>query len=90
MISYILIVLHPKYKLQYFKNAKWETRWIDTAEELFRNQFNNEYSKEEYADPLEDEEESAEVTVHFDLHLFFMLWLIEREFIGSYFDGEHV
>ena len=40
-------VLHPKYKLDYFKGAKWEQEWIDTAEELVHTQFNRSYSKPE-------------------------------------------
>ncbi|KAF8993714.1 hypothetical protein BDQ17DRAFT_1252599, partial [Cyathus striatus] len=30
----IAMILHPKYKLQYFKNAKWEDSWIDAKEVL--------------------------------------------------------
>ncbi|KAF8144687.1 hypothetical protein K438DRAFT_1453928, partial [Mycena galopus ATCC 62051] len=27
----IAMVLHPNYKLEYFRARKWETAWIDTA-----------------------------------------------------------
>jgi hypothetical protein len=32
-------VLHPQYKLRYFKTAKWEEDWIDTAETIFHTQY---------------------------------------------------
>jgi hypothetical protein len=32
-------VLHPQYKLQYFKTAKWEEDWIDTAKAIFHTQY---------------------------------------------------
>ena len=28
--SYLLLVLHPRHKLQYFKNAGWQDEWIET------------------------------------------------------------
>ncbi|KAF8986550.1 ribonuclease H-like domain-containing protein [Cyathus striatus] len=33
-IYQIAMILHPKYKLQYFKNAEWEDSWIETAKEV--------------------------------------------------------
>ena len=33
------IVLHPRHKLAYFKNARWEDDWVTTAEKLVRDQF---------------------------------------------------
>jgi hypothetical protein len=33
------IVLHPRHKLTYFKNARWEDDWVTTAEKLVRDQF---------------------------------------------------
>ncbi|KAA1479017.1 hypothetical protein DENSPDRAFT_751545, partial [Dentipellis sp. KUC8613] len=27
----IAMILHPRHKLEYFKHAKWEADWIDTA-----------------------------------------------------------
>ena len=32
--SYLLLVLHPRHKLQYFKNAGWQDEWIERAEEI--------------------------------------------------------
>jgi hypothetical protein len=33
------VVLHPRHKLQYFKNIGWEDDWIQTAEDLVRDEF---------------------------------------------------
>lgn len=40
----IPIVLHPRHKLTYFKLAKWENDWIDTAEKLLRDEFEWSYA----------------------------------------------
>ena len=37
-------VLHPQYKLQYFRNAGWETEWITTAEHLVREIYDQSYA----------------------------------------------
>src|SRR6267154_761119 len=36
-------VLHPCHKLTYFKHAKWEDDWIETAEALVRSEFARSY-----------------------------------------------
>lgn len=38
-LSYLFLVLHPRHKLQYFKNAGWENYWIENTEEILRTQF---------------------------------------------------
>ena len=35
----IFVVLHPKYKLDYFRRLNWKPEWIMTAEELIREQW---------------------------------------------------
>ncbi|GBE82287.1 putative AC9 transposase [Sparassis crispa] len=40
----IAMVLHPRHKLSYFKQAKWEQSWINTTEELVREEFRCSYS----------------------------------------------
>ncbi|TFY67078.1 hypothetical protein EVJ58_g1873 [Rhodofomes roseus] len=35
----IAMVLHPRYKLRYFENARWQEGWINTAEELVRDEY---------------------------------------------------
>jgi hypothetical protein len=37
-------VLHPRHKLNYFKNAKWETEWIEDARILVRAEFDRSYN----------------------------------------------
>ncbi|KIM54105.1 hypothetical protein SCLCIDRAFT_39696, partial [Scleroderma citrinum Foug A] len=39
----IAMVLHPRHKLSYFKNAQWEVEWIATAEVLVREEFARSY-----------------------------------------------
>ena len=43
LLSYILLVLHPRHKLKYFKNVGWEQEWIDKAEEIVRSEFDKSY-----------------------------------------------
>jgi hypothetical protein len=38
-----VIVLHPRHKLAYFKKAGWPQEWIDTAEQILRDEFNHSY-----------------------------------------------
>jgi hypothetical protein len=40
-------VLHPRYKLEYFKLVHWEQEWIDAALELVRWMYIDVYSKRE-------------------------------------------
>jgi hypothetical protein len=37
--------LHPRHKLKYFKNAGWESGWIETAELLMHDHFDIDYDK---------------------------------------------
>ncbi|KAG1827661.1 hypothetical protein EV424DRAFT_1537239 [Suillus variegatus] len=39
----IAMVLHPRHKLAYFKTARWEDDWINTAETLVRDKFQCSY-----------------------------------------------
>ncbi|KIK82193.1 hypothetical protein PAXRUDRAFT_128194, partial [Paxillus rubicundulus Ve08.2h10] len=39
----IAMVLHPHHKLQYFQQANWEQDWINTAEELVREEYEHTY-----------------------------------------------
>lgn len=36
-------VLHPRHKLNYFLKAKWESEWINTAQELVQDEFRRNY-----------------------------------------------
>lgn len=37
------LVLHPGLKLDYFRVQEWEEKWIDTAENLVREEYISEY-----------------------------------------------
>jgi hypothetical protein len=41
--SYLRLVLHPRHKLRYFKNAGWQDDWIEQAEDIVRTEFNLSY-----------------------------------------------
>ena len=38
-----VVVLHPSYKLDYFKNAGWEAAWIKAAEDILRAEYDRVY-----------------------------------------------
>ena len=42
--NYYNLVLHPKYKLKYFNKQGWDKEWIDTAEEIVREEFRKNYA----------------------------------------------
>jgi hypothetical protein len=64
-------VLHPGYKLEYFKSAGWEANWIKVAEDLVRTEFDNHYALLPLGDDLSseqadiDNQDEAEEPVHF-------------------------
>jgi hypothetical protein len=37
------VVLHPRYKLAYFRDAQWPQQWIDAAEKIVREQWEEHY-----------------------------------------------
>jgi hypothetical protein len=37
-------VLHPRHKLQYFREANWEEGWIATAREIIHDEFKRAYA----------------------------------------------
>ncbi|KZV92058.1 hypothetical protein EXIGLDRAFT_577584, partial [Exidia glandulosa HHB12029] len=39
----IAMVLHPQFKLEYFKRMKWPQAWIDTALEITRTEYERKY-----------------------------------------------
>ena len=42
-LSYLLLVLHPRHKLEYFKKAGWPDEWTDEAAEIVRTVFDLSY-----------------------------------------------
>jgi hypothetical protein len=53
------IVLHPRHKLHYFKAAGWEQEWIDTAEEIVRNEFKQNYAMSIMSPVIHEKSEAA-------------------------------
>jgi len=41
----IAMVLHPRHKLQYFRTARWEPEWIQTAEDIVRSEYSRKWAK---------------------------------------------
>lgn len=52
-----MLVLHPQYKLQYFRDANWEPEWIVTAEDMLRTQYIAKYHRELDDEDADDESE---------------------------------
>jgi hypothetical protein len=44
VVNQLILVLHPRYKLQYFHNIGWEKDWINTAENIVRAEFKRTYA----------------------------------------------
>jgi hypothetical protein len=42
----IAMILHPEYKLEYFRQRVWPKKWTNTAEEIFREEYFATYGKE--------------------------------------------
>ena len=42
-MSHLLLVLHPRHKLEYFKKAGWPDEWTDEAVEIVRTVFDLSY-----------------------------------------------
>ncbi|KAF9536176.1 hypothetical protein CPC08DRAFT_618484, partial [Agrocybe pediades] len=40
----IAMVLHPRHKLEYFKNAGWQADWIKAARQIVEDEFNRAYA----------------------------------------------
>lgn len=51
-------MLHPQHKLDYFRRAGWVPEWIETAEALVRDQFNETY-KEQVPDVDDDDDDDT-------------------------------
>ncbi len=48
----IAMVLHPGMKLEYFRNQKWETEWVEEAERLVREEYVAKYEKAPAESPI--------------------------------------
>ena len=43
MLTIHFVVLHPWYKLEYFRKQKWEAAWVDTARAVVVEQWETYY-----------------------------------------------
>jgi hypothetical protein len=41
---YVVSVLHPRHKLEYFKKHNWEDMWVNAASEIVHKEFNRTYA----------------------------------------------
>jgi hypothetical protein len=44
VINYFILVLHPHYKLNYFRSFGWEQDWISAAENIVQTEFERTYA----------------------------------------------
>jgi hypothetical protein len=44
VLTEIFLVLHPRHKLHYFKTSGWEDEWIETAQNIVREEFDRTYA----------------------------------------------
>jgi hypothetical protein len=58
MLIICIVVLHPRHKLSYFKNAGWEDDWVNTAETLVREEYKRSYERMTVEDPTRTEIQS--------------------------------
>jgi hypothetical protein len=47
VLTICLAVLHPGLKLEYFRQHEWDDEWIDTAENLVREEYLINYQKKD-------------------------------------------
>lgn len=47
--------MNPRYKLNYFKQAKWPSDWVDLAKEITREEFNRNYAHRKVGPDVDDE-----------------------------------
>ena len=47
-----LLVLHPRHKLHYFKTARWEDNWIETAHIIIHTEFDQTYAFMDFDDKV--------------------------------------
>ena len=66
---YFYVVLHPRHKLQYFKNAGWLKGWIDTARGIVETQYKHAYaSRDVEEDDMSDQIVRSFFTIFSLLH----------------------
>jgi hypothetical protein len=56
-LTVILLVLHPRHKLEYFKAQNWEHEWIQSARNIVRDEFDRSYQ----GSAIRDDEDAMQV-----------------------------
>ena len=56
ILSDAVSVLHPSHKLNYFKTARWEDEWVETAETIVQTEFEKAYAAVADEDDEQDEQ----------------------------------
>jgi hypothetical protein len=64
--SVSLPVLHPRHKLQYFRDAEWETDWIDDATDIVCAEFERAYAALPVDEIVDDLDSAQEVRDFFN------------------------
>lgn len=62
MPSALIQVLHPRHKLDDFKKANWNKEWIETVQQIVRDELDRSYAKEA-ADNSDVEEVGSTVCI---------------------------
>ena len=67
MIYLQITVLHPRHKLQYFKNAGWEDEWVEAARNIVRDEFDRTYAFMDFDEEVISMEKVRELLISFIL-----------------------
>ena len=55
-----MVALHPRHKLEYFKNHSWPDEWITEAEHITKAALLRTYAAKASAQPVDDAEAGTE------------------------------
>jgi len=58
-----MLVLHPRHKLDYFKQAGWQVEWVSTAHDLVYDTFNSSYATQYHPGDISEDNSSDEEKV---------------------------
>ena len=63
-LLYLFLVLHPRHKLEYFKNAGWPDDWIEEAKTIVRTQFDLSYGSLDDASWVSESSQEKVCSIH--------------------------
>ena len=73
ILTDILLVLHPRHKLEYFKRNGWRDSWIEAAHDIVRDEFDRSYASKNTASEGDVMEASSDDKVSLCVVLVFVL-----------------